>query len=115
MDIKDDNKIDVSKWTVGRFTQQAILKIQEATLLKGDYRDTALRILISEEDRALFTLNVENRLLAMLRKIYNEVVLLEYETPEQKKRRLEVLMNARLRRAHAKKEKEHAKRLNIKL
>lgn len=97
-------ELDKNEWQVGAITKNAVSSIKKAILRTGGNREALIRLVVSEEDMALFTPNVENRLLSLFRNIFNGIVLLEIHSPEKD---LKQSRNSLLKRA----EKEHKKRL----
>ncbi len=105
--------VNPQDWNMAGLARNAIAVIKKAQIMEGSSRDTVMYLLINEEDRGLFTINIENRLLALFRKIYGRVLLLEFDTIQEMKRRKELLLKNRLRRAERLKEEEYQKKQNI--
>lgn len=97
-------ELDKSEWKVSAVTQRAVNAVRKAIIRKGGERETLIRMVVKEEDMVLFTHNVENRLVALFRNLYDSVVLLEIQSPEYdvKQSRKALLKKA---------EKEHRRQL----
>ena len=104
--------IDKKTWEVGRITEKAVSAIKSATLRKGGAKDTVMIVVIDGKDLHLFTPNVENRLLALFRGMYNDIVLLEISSPAEEEQRKRDILLIKAQREHRKCEKEHLKSLN---
>lgn len=104
--LSSKEPIDFSHFRLGAITKKALNYVESALIIKGICCDTVARLIVSDENRPLFTANVENRLVALLRSHYKETVLLQIEPPSEDERRKRVLAKARERRAEWKKSKE---------
>lgn len=82
-------EVNINEWPVFGITAKACGAIQKAVIYKGCTIDTVMKITIAEENIPLFTPTIENRLLAIFRKLYNDIILIEFVTLEAiEKRRL---------------------------
>jgi hypothetical protein len=100
-------ELDKSEWKVSAITQKAVNAIQKATLRTGGTKEALIRMVVDERDMHLFTPNVENRLLAMFRNLYDCVVMVESYSPELDGRTKRNALLKRAQKEHNKKEKEH--------
>ena len=97
-------ELDKNEWKVSAITKKAVDAVRKAVLRRRGERETLIRLIVSEQDMALFTPNVENRLVALFRNLYDSVVLVEIQSPEYdvKQSRKALLKKA---------EKEHRRQL----
>ena len=100
-------EININDWPVYGVSKNAVMSIEKATLIKSISKDSIMRIQLSESKWPLFTDMINNRLLAIFRRLYGEVVLLDFITRDQVEvqRRAALLRKAKL--AHDLKEKEY--------
>lgn len=102
-------EVDPSQWRVGALAQKAVNSIKRARIYRGSIRDTVMSLMVNEEDKILFTDGVYNRLTAMIRGLYNEVILIDIETEQEIEQRRQHLLLVKAKRAAYRKEQEYKK------
>jgi hypothetical protein len=108
-------EINVNNWPVYGVTKNAVMHIEKATLIKSITKDTAMRLQLKESSWPLFTDMINNRLLGVFRRLYGEIVLLEFITSEEIEQQKRELLLRKAKIAHDLKEKEYkAKQLQAK-
>jgi len=105
-------EIDTSEWKVSAITQKAVDAVKKAVLRRGGERESLIRLIVEEQDMHLFTPNVENRLLALFRGMFDGVVLIEIHSPEAETNRKRNALLKKAEKEHRKKMKEHESKID---
>lgn len=105
-------ELDKSEWEVSAITQKAVDKVQKAILRKGGEKEALIRFVVKEEDMPLFTLNVQNRLIALFRNMLDAIVLLEIHSPEVEDKKSRHALLKKAEKAHKKRMKERESKID---
>ena len=107
-------EVDPKKWLVHHvLTRQAIETIVNARIVKGYLIESVMQISVKDKDQELFTLNLQNRLLGIFRKLYNEPVLLQFKTPKMAKDKEKQNILLKAARMHKAREKKYQESLQV--
>lgn len=104
---KRKTEINFNNWPVYGVTKNAVMHIERAILIKSITKDPIMRIQLKESSWPLFTDMINNRLLGIFRKVYGEIVLIEFITSEEVEKQKRDLLLRKAKIAHDLKEKEY--------